>query len=181
MITLRNLTLRRGTKVVLDNVNLTLHGGEKASLVGRNGAGKSSLFALLTGELHADAGDLEVDVDGLADHTRRVEPPERGAVPAEGVAPAQRVHGHHERVRQADQHELPPGEPAQRLDDRLAPDPVDERPEEDRAEDADTGTDRLPTGEAGRATARPGPRQETLEHARPRRLPPCRRAGEVIR
>ncbi len=59
MITLRNLTLRRGTKVVLDNVNLTLHGGEKASLVGRNGAGKSSLFALLTGELHADAGDLE--------------------------------------------------------------------------------------------------------------------------
>jgi ATP-binding cassette subfamily F protein 3 len=60
MITLRNITLRRGTKVVLDGVNLTLHPGEKASLVGRNGAGKSSLFALLTGELHADAGDLEM-------------------------------------------------------------------------------------------------------------------------
>ena len=45
MITLRNLTLRRGTKVVLNQANLTLNPGEKIGLVGRNGAGKSSLFA----------------------------------------------------------------------------------------------------------------------------------------
>ncbi|URI11187.1 ATP-binding cassette domain-containing protein [Aquincola tertiaricarbonis] len=60
MITLRNLTLRRGTKVVLDNASVTLNPGEKIGLVGRNGAGKSSLFALLTGRLGADAGDAEI-------------------------------------------------------------------------------------------------------------------------
>jgi ATP-binding cassette subfamily F protein 3 len=60
MITLRNVTLRRGTKVVLDGANLTLNPGEKAGLVGRNGAGKSSLFALLANRLHADAGDVEM-------------------------------------------------------------------------------------------------------------------------
>jgi ATP-binding cassette, subfamily F, member 3 len=58
MLTLKNITLRRGTKVVLDNASFTLQPGEKASLVGRNGAGKSSLFALLTDRLHADGGDV---------------------------------------------------------------------------------------------------------------------------
>jgi ATP-binding cassette subfamily F protein 3 len=60
MITLRNLTLRRGTKVVLDSASVTLNPGEKIGLVGRNGAGKSSLFALLAGRLQADAGDFEI-------------------------------------------------------------------------------------------------------------------------
>jgi ATP-binding cassette subfamily F protein 3 len=60
MITIRNLTLRRGTKVVLQGANVTLNPGEKIGLVGRNGAGKSSLFALLTDRLHADAGDFEM-------------------------------------------------------------------------------------------------------------------------
>jgi ATP-binding cassette subfamily F protein 3 len=60
MITLRKLTLRRGAKVVLDGVDVALNPGEKAGLVGRNGAGKSSLFALLAGRLHADAGEFEL-------------------------------------------------------------------------------------------------------------------------
>jgi ATP-binding cassette, subfamily F, member 3 len=60
MITLRNLQLRRGTKIVLDNVNVNVNPGEKVGLVGRNGAGKSSLFALLAGRLQADAGDFEI-------------------------------------------------------------------------------------------------------------------------
>ncbi|MBL0720168.1 ATP-binding cassette domain-containing protein [Piscinibacter sp. Jin2] len=58
MIVLNQLSLRRGVKLVLDHADLTLHAGEKVSLVGRNGAGKSSLFALLTGKLQADAGDF---------------------------------------------------------------------------------------------------------------------------
>ena len=48
MLQFKNITLRRGTKLVLDDTSFTLQPGEKASLVGRNGAGKSSLFALLT-------------------------------------------------------------------------------------------------------------------------------------
>ena len=59
MIQIKNLTLRRGVKVVLQGTTLTLNPGEKVGLVGRNGAGKSSLFSLLAGRLQADAGDVE--------------------------------------------------------------------------------------------------------------------------
>ena len=58
MITLKNITLRRGVKVLLDSASTSLNPGEKIGLVGRNGAGKSSLFALLTGRLHEDAGEF---------------------------------------------------------------------------------------------------------------------------
>jgi len=58
MLTLKNVTLRRGTKLVLNDVTFALNPGEKASLVGRNGAGKSSLFGLLNGSLQVDAGDV---------------------------------------------------------------------------------------------------------------------------
>ena len=57
MITLRNVVLRRGTKVLLDGASVTLNPGEKVGLVGRNGAGKSSLFALFNGSLHEDGGE----------------------------------------------------------------------------------------------------------------------------
>ncbi len=60
MITLKNVTLRRGTKVLLDAASVTLNPGEKVGLVGRNGAGKSSLFALARQSLHEDAGDFSV-------------------------------------------------------------------------------------------------------------------------
>ncbi len=60
MILLKNLTLRRGAKVVVQGASVTLNPGEKVGLVGRNGAGKSSLFALLAGRLHADGGDAEL-------------------------------------------------------------------------------------------------------------------------
>ncbi|MDP1693505.1 MAG: ATP-binding cassette domain-containing protein [Burkholderiaceae bacterium] len=60
MITVRNATLRRGAKLVLQGASFTLNPGENAGLVGRNGAGKSSLFALLANRLHADTGDVEM-------------------------------------------------------------------------------------------------------------------------
>jgi len=60
VIQLRNVTLRRGAKVLLDGVSVTINPGEKVGLVGRNGAGKSTLFALLNGSLHEDAGDFSV-------------------------------------------------------------------------------------------------------------------------
>ncbi|GAB2888515.1 ATP-binding cassette domain-containing protein [Paralcaligenes sp. KSB-10] len=60
MITLKNVTLRRGSKVLLDGASVTLNPGEKVGLVGRNGAGKSSLFAVLNGTLHEDGGEFSV-------------------------------------------------------------------------------------------------------------------------
>jgi ATP-binding cassette, subfamily F, member 3 len=58
MISLKNITLRRAAKVLLQDCSVTIQPGEKVALVGRNGAGKSSLFALLTGQLHEDKGDF---------------------------------------------------------------------------------------------------------------------------
>ncbi len=60
MIRLKSLTLRRGTKVLLDLADLTLNPGSKTGVVGANGAGKSSFFALLRNEIHQDAGDLDM-------------------------------------------------------------------------------------------------------------------------
>ena len=60
MITLKNVTLRRGAKVILDGASATINPGEKVGLVGRNGAGKSTLFALLNGTLHEDAGECYI-------------------------------------------------------------------------------------------------------------------------
>ena len=58
MITLKNVTLRRSAKVLLDGASVTINPGEKVGLVGRNGAGKSTLFALFNGTLHEDGGDF---------------------------------------------------------------------------------------------------------------------------
>ena len=60
MLVLSQLSLRRGVKLVLDRTSVTVNPGEKIGLVGRNGAGKSSLFSLLAGRLSADAGDLSL-------------------------------------------------------------------------------------------------------------------------
>ncbi len=60
MISVRNVTLRRGVNVVLDGASVTFTPGEKIGLVGRNGAGKSSFFALLNGTLHEDGGEFSI-------------------------------------------------------------------------------------------------------------------------
>ncbi|NCW90264.1 MAG: ABC transporter ATP-binding protein, partial [Rhodocyclales bacterium] len=60
MITLKNITLRRGARVLLDDASCTINPGERVGLVGRNGAGKSTLFALLNGTLHEDRGDFSI-------------------------------------------------------------------------------------------------------------------------
>ena len=60
MISLRNFALRRGERLLLSNVDLALHAGYRVGVVGRNGTGKSSLFAAIRGELEADKGDVEL-------------------------------------------------------------------------------------------------------------------------
>jgi len=60
MLVLNQVSLRRGVKLVLDQASVVLQPGEKVGLVGRNGAGKSSLFSLLTQRLQSDAGDVSM-------------------------------------------------------------------------------------------------------------------------
>ncbi|AUF99178.1 ABC transporter ATP-binding protein [Pseudomonas sp. 09C 129] len=71
MIRLQNLTLQRGPQRLLEDAELTLHAGQKAGLIGANGAGKSSLFALLRGELHPDSGDCFLPADWRIAHMRQ--------------------------------------------------------------------------------------------------------------
>jgi ATP-binding cassette subfamily F protein 3 len=59
MIRFLNVSLMRGTKPLLESVDLTLNPGDKIGLIGANGAGKSSLFAMLRGELHPDQGEID--------------------------------------------------------------------------------------------------------------------------
>ncbi len=60
MIQFRNLALARGARLLIEGATLQIHPGWRVGLVGANGSGKSSLFALLRGELHPDRGDCEV-------------------------------------------------------------------------------------------------------------------------
>jgi ATP-binding cassette subfamily F protein 3 len=59
MIRFLNVSLMRGTKPLLESVDLTLNPGDKIGLIGANGAGKSSLFGMLRGEIHADQGEID--------------------------------------------------------------------------------------------------------------------------
>jgi ATP-binding cassette subfamily F protein 3 len=60
MISFRNFALRRGERLLLSDVDLALHAGWRVGVVGRNGTGKSSLFAAIAREIEADKGDLEM-------------------------------------------------------------------------------------------------------------------------
>ncbi|WP_439102301.1 ABC-F family ATP-binding cassette domain-containing protein [Congregibacter sp.] len=59
MIILRDLSLRRADRLLFEDANASLLPGQKIALTGANGCGKSSLFAMLLGELQADKGDIE--------------------------------------------------------------------------------------------------------------------------
>ena len=60
MIQFRQLTLARGARHLIEGADLQLHAGWRVGVVGANGSGKSSLFALLRGELHPETGDCEM-------------------------------------------------------------------------------------------------------------------------
>ncbi len=60
MITLQNITLRRGKHVLLQDLNWTIYHKQRIGIIGANGSGKTSLFSMLLGELQADQGHLEI-------------------------------------------------------------------------------------------------------------------------
>ncbi|MFA6178105.1 MAG: ATP-binding cassette domain-containing protein [Candidatus Methylopumilus sp.] len=74
MIQFKNLTLTRGVKVLVEGASFQLHPGHKVGLTGANGAGKSSIFAMLRGELHAESGDLDMPPQWVIAHVAQETP-----------------------------------------------------------------------------------------------------------
>ncbi|MDD3518760.1 MAG: ATP-binding cassette domain-containing protein [Chromatiales bacterium] len=74
MLNLTDLSLRRGPQALLEHVDLAVHAGWRVGLTGANGTGKSSLFALLRGELHADTGQAELPVGWVIAHVAQETP-----------------------------------------------------------------------------------------------------------
>lgn len=60
MIEIKNLSLQRGNKQLLNNASLTIYPGQRIGLIGKNGTGKSSLFALIEGKISHDSGDIRL-------------------------------------------------------------------------------------------------------------------------
>jgi ATP-binding cassette subfamily F protein 3 len=60
MIAFRHFALRRGSRLLLSDIDLTIQSGWRLGVIGRNGCGKSSLFAALQGRLESDAGELDM-------------------------------------------------------------------------------------------------------------------------
>ncbi|HEX4044081.1 MAG TPA: ATP-binding cassette domain-containing protein [Gammaproteobacteria bacterium] len=60
MINLKNITIRRGARVLLENMTWTIYAKQRIGIIGANGSGKSTLFSLLMQEFSADAGDLSI-------------------------------------------------------------------------------------------------------------------------
>jgi ATP-binding cassette subfamily F protein 3 len=74
VLRLSNLTLARGNKRLLEDAALTVHPGHKVGLIGANGSGKSSLFALLRGEIDADAGESSLPPSWVIAHVAQETP-----------------------------------------------------------------------------------------------------------
>ncbi|MYN42312.1 ATP-binding cassette domain-containing protein [Duganella sp. FT109W] len=81
MIRFNQVSLMRGIKPLLEQVDVTLNPGDKIGLIGANGAGKSSLFAMMRGELHPDQGDIDFPAKWRVAYVAQETPPlERAAL-----------------------------------------------------------------------------------------------------
>ncbi len=74
MLKMDAVALRRGPRLILDNVQLRAYAGQKIGVVGANGVGKSSLFALVTGELIPDHGDVTLPAGWVIAHVGQHSP-----------------------------------------------------------------------------------------------------------
>ena len=75
MIRLTDVILARGSKRLLEGASLTVHAGQKVGLIGANGSGKSSLFALLRGGIDGDAGEVSLPASWVIAHVAQETPP----------------------------------------------------------------------------------------------------------
>jgi len=79
MLALTNISLRRGRKVLIENASFQIHAGQRMGVIGANGCGKSSLFAMLLGELEADDGELALDSKDEIAHVAQESPHSSGS------------------------------------------------------------------------------------------------------
>ncbi|MGD2055321.1 MAG: ATP-binding cassette domain-containing protein [Gammaproteobacteria bacterium] len=79
MLQFENLALRRGARLLFEEANFQIHPGQKVGITGANGSGKSSFFALILGELHADAGTLRRPDDWVIAQVAQETPSDRRA------------------------------------------------------------------------------------------------------
>jgi len=75
MIRFIQVSLMRGIKPLLEQVDVTLNPGDKIGLIGANGAGKSSLFAMMRGELHPDQGEIDFPLKWRVAYVAQETPP----------------------------------------------------------------------------------------------------------
>ncbi len=81
MLQFDDVTLRRGARLLFEQAGFQVHPGQRVGITGANGTGKSSLFALVLGELHADAGDCRYPADWVIAHVAQETPTdERAAI-----------------------------------------------------------------------------------------------------
>ena len=74
MLALTNIALRRGRKVLIENASFQIHAGQRMGVIGANGCGKSSLFAMFLGELEPDDGELTLDPREIIAHVAQESP-----------------------------------------------------------------------------------------------------------
>ncbi|MDH5573197.1 MAG: ATP-binding cassette domain-containing protein, partial [Gammaproteobacteria bacterium] len=74
MLNLNNIELWRAHRELLHDVTVSIHSGEKVGITGANGVGKSSLFALIRGELQADAGEMDIPARAVIAHVAQETP-----------------------------------------------------------------------------------------------------------
>ncbi|MGD9021446.1 MAG: ATP-binding cassette domain-containing protein [Lysobacterales bacterium] len=74
MLQLKQVELRRGGKLLLEGATMQAHPGQRVGVIGVNGCGKSSLFALIRGQLECDAGELHHHPDAVIAHVAQENP-----------------------------------------------------------------------------------------------------------
>jgi ATP-binding cassette subfamily F protein 3 len=74
MLKFSDLSLRRGTRLLFEKATFAVHAGQKVGLTGVNGTGKSSLFALIRGELTPDVGSFERPTGWVIAHVAQETP-----------------------------------------------------------------------------------------------------------
>jgi len=74
MLSLNQVSLRRGRKLLFENASFQVHAGQRLGVIGANGSGKSSLFSMILGELEPDDGDLQINAADEIAHVAQESP-----------------------------------------------------------------------------------------------------------